>query len=232
MKKLLSGALLLSLFSVSCSKDDGGGGGGTAEVYLNTAVGSSWTYQDYDNTTPGAPPTEYTVTSTNRDTTVAPSAGGKTYHVYTNTSTSTSVYNGKSGNDYSAFEALPDALGGTTVDNLYLKAGAAVNASWTQNYAVNVMGFPITVAATNKIIEKGISKVVNGTTYNNVIHVKTDLAIGGLPPGFVTFTTDIHQYYAPNYGMIETNAKIDYTITGSPTQTTDVTTRLKTATLL
>lgn len=227
MKKIIASALLLSLLTVSCSKDDDGGGT-TADIYLNTAAGSSWTYQDYDNTTPAAPPVEYSVTSTNRDTTV----GSKTYHIYTNNSTGASIYNGRSGNEYSAFEALPAELGGSTVDNIYLRAAANVNASWTQNYAINFGGFPLTVTVTNKIIEKGISKTVNSNSYNNVIHVKTDLAIGGLPPGFVTFTTDIHQYYAPNHGMIETNARIDVTITGSPTETTDVTTRLKTATLL
>lgn len=228
MKKILAGALVLGSLFTSCSKDDGGGDDGTTEVYLNTATGSSWTYQNYDNTTPTAPATEYTQVSTNRDTTVA----GKTYHIYTNTSTGASVYNGRNGNDYSAFESLPAELGGTAVDNIYLKAGASVNTSWTQTYNVNYMGLPISVSVTNQIMEKGINKTVNGTTYNNVIHVKTDLAIGGIPPGVVTFTTDIHQYYAPNYGMIESNARIDVTFTGSATQTTDVSTRLKTATLL
>jgi hypothetical protein len=226
MKKILFGGILLSLMTISCSKDGGEEDDGTTEVYLHTAAGSSWNYRSVDNINPG-PPEDYTRTSTSRDTII----NGRTYHVYTNSTSGESEYNGNVGKDYFIFQALPDELGGTDVENLYLKAGTAVNGSWDQQYPLDYSGFSFTATITNKIIEKGLSKTVNGVAYTNVIHVKTDIAIAGLPPGTVTFTTDIHQYYAPKFGLIESKSKIDFTILGT-TESTDVTTTLQSATLL
>lgn len=226
MKKILFGGIFLSLFTISCSKDGGEGDDGTTQVYLHTTAGSSWNYRSVDNINPG-PPDDYTRISTNRDTVI----NGKTYHVYTNTASGESEYNGNVAKDYFIFQALPDELGGSNVENLYLKAGAAVNASWQQSYPLDFSGFSFTATLTNKIIEKGITRTVNGTTYTNVIHVKTDIGIAGLPPGTVTFTTDIHQYYAPEFGLIESKNKIDVTLLGT-TESTDVTTTLQSATLL
>ncbi len=70
-----------------------------------------------------------------------------------------------------------------------------------------------------------------GVVYTNVVHVKTDISIGGLPPGTVSFTTDIHQYYAPRYGLIEAKNKIDITVLGT-TESTDMTTTLQSSNLL
>lgn len=226
MKKLLFGGLFLSLMAISCSKDGDNEDTTPAENYLHTTPGSTWNYRTVDNANPGTPE-DYTRTSTNKDTTI----NGKSYHVYTNSSTGESEYNGKVGNDYFIFQALPDELGGTNVENLYLKANAAVNGSWNQAYPIDVMGFSITATLTNRITEKGISRTVNGVVYNNVIHVKTDIAIGGLPPGTVTFTTDIHQYYAPGVGLIEAKNKIDVSVLGT-TESTDMTTTLQSSNLL
>lgn len=226
MKKILFGSLLFSVVLSSCSKNDDNEDNSPSENYLHTTAGSTWNYRTIDNTTPGTPE-DYTRTSTNKDTTI----NGKSYHVYSNSSTGESEYNTKVGNDYFIFQALPDELGGTNVENLYLKANASVNSSWNQSYPIDVMGFSISATVTNKITEKGISRTVNGVVYNNVIHVKTDIAISGLPPGTVTFTTDIHQYYAPRVGLIEAKNKIDVTILGS-TESTDVTTTLQSSNLL
>src|SRR6218665_345550 len=155
MKKLLFLCFSTTLMAISCSKSGGDEGDGDTESYLNTKSGSTWYYQDVDNTDPGAPADEYLLTSSSKDTV----ANGKTYHVYT-ASSGSNVYQGKNGNDYSAFESLPDDLGGVLVDNIYLKAGAAVNATWNQSYNISVMSIPITVKVSNKIIEKGLSKSV------------------------------------------------------------------------
>ena len=227
MKKVLFGGILISLMAVSCSKDDGDDAP-VADAFLNTASGSTWTYETTDNANPG-PPQPYTLTSTNRDTTI----GSRSYHVYTNSSTAASEYNNRTGNDYYRYQALPDELGGGKVEELYLKSAASVNASWTQTNTLTVPGVPIplTITNVNKIVEKAVSRTVNGTVYNNVTHVKTDVSIGGLPPGTISLTTDINQYYAPNFGMIESNVKINVDVLGT-VQTTDVSTKLKTATLL
>lgn len=225
MKKILFGAIFLSFMAVSCSKD-GDDEAPVAENFLNTAPGSTWNYETTDNANPG-PAEEYTLTSTNRDSSV----NSRSYHIYTNSSTGASEYNGKFGNDYYMFQKLPDELGGADVEELYLKSAASVNGSWSQTNNISVSGISFTLTNINKIIEKGVTRVVNGITYTNVTHVKTDIVIGGLPPGTATLTTDIHQYYAPNYGMIESKTKLDITVMGT-TQSTDVITKLKTATLL
>ncbi len=226
MKKLLFGGIFLSVLAISCSKDGDDEDTTPAENYLHTTAGSTWNYRTVDNTNPGTPE-DYTRTSTSRDTTI----NGKTYHIYTNSSSGESEYNGKSGNDYFIYQALPAELGGTNEENLYLKAGAAVNASWNQTYPIDVSGFSINAVVTNKIVEKGISKTVNGIAYTNVIHVKTDIAISGIPPGLVTFTTDIHQYYAPRVGLIQSNTKIDVDFMGT-IESTDMTTTLQSSNLL
>ncbi|MBC7934006.1 MAG: hypothetical protein H7Y86_01425 [Rhizobacter sp.] len=226
MKKIFFGVVLLSSLFVSCSKDGDEGATTPSETYLHTTAGSSWNYRTVDNNTPGTPE-DYTRTSTNKDTTI----NGKTYHVYSNSNSGESEYNGKVGNDYFIFQALPDELGGSTEENLYLKAGAAVNASWTQPYSLDAGGFPVTANVINKIIEKGMTKTVNGVNYTNVIRVKTDISIAGLPPGIVTFTTDINQYYAPKVGLIEASTKITFDVMGTRDSTNETTT-LQSATLL
>lgn len=225
MKKILFGAIFLSLTAVSCSKD-GDDEDLVAESFLNTAAGSTWNYETTDNANPG-PPETHTLTSTNRDTSI----GGKSYHIYSNSATGESEYNSRTGNNYYRFQSLPDELGGSDVEELYLKSAASVNASWSQSYDLSASGFPVTITNTNRIMEKGISRTVNGTVYTNVTHVKTDVSLGGLPPGTATLTSDIHQYYAPNYGLIEGNVKITVDIMGS-VESTDISTKLITATLL
>lgn len=227
MKKLLFIAFSTCILSTSCSKSGGDDNEPTVESYLNVKAGTTWNYEDIDNETPGVPAINYFITSTNRDTAVA----GKNYHIYSDNAGG-SIYQGKNGNDYSAFEALPAELGGTVVDNIYLKAAASINASWNQSYNITAMGFPVTVNVSNKIIEKGLSKTVLTNNYSNVIHVKTDISLSGAAAALVTIVTDIHSYYAPNYGLILQDAKIDYTITGSPTETSNTTRRLKAAVLL
>ncbi|RYG21164.1 MAG: hypothetical protein EOO07_03285 [Chitinophagaceae bacterium] len=227
MKKLLFGAIFLSILTISCSKEGDDDEGTTSQVYLHSTSGSTWNYRTVDNAGPGTPATNYTLTSTSRDTSI----NGKNYHVYTNSATGESEYNGRVNNDYYLFQALPDELGGSNIENIYLKAAASANASWTQSYPITAMGFPITVKIINTIVEKGMSKTVNGTAYADVIRVKTDISITGLPPGTITLTTDINQYYAPKVGMIETSSKIDVNILGTA-QSTNETTTLQSATLL
>ena len=226
MKKILFGTLALSsLLLFSCNKDDGPGEEPVSEVYLNTTAGSTWQYEVIDNT--GTDPVQnYTLTSTNRDTT----ADGQSYHVYEN-SIEVNEYHRKSGNDYYAFQPMPLELNSTNIANLYLKAGATVNSSWSLTAPVDFSGFSFSVKITHTLVGKGLTKTVNGTTYNNVMDVKTDIGLQGLPPGTVTLTTDIHEFYAPGYGLIERNARANIDFLGT-TETMNVTTRLKTATLL
>jgi hypothetical protein len=225
MKKTHFAALfvLITVFS-ACQGDDPPTPPTTSASYMNVKAGSTWNYEQINNTPPIAT-TQYTLTSTNRDSTV----DGESFHVFTNSSTSASEYYRISGSDYYTYQSLPAAVGGAKVKNLYLKAGAAIGTSWPQTYNITFSGLPVSVTVTHRIEERGLTKTVNSITYTDVIHVKTDIAVGGVPAS--ALTSDIHTYYAPNAGIIENTNKINLNYFGIISNT-DITTRLKTAVLL
>ncbi|MDB5203370.1 MAG: hypothetical protein JWQ27_2779 [Ferruginibacter sp.] len=202
MKIFTFAALLASFLVVSCSKsDDTSPVSPSASVYMTTASGSGWDYQQTNNTPPPAT-SLYSVTSTTRDTVVS----GRSYHVYTNSTSGTSEYYYINGSDYYTYQSLPADLGGVKVENLYLKDNASVNTSWSQNFNITYMGLPLVVTMVNTIKEKAISRTVNGITYTNVIHVDSKISVGGIPASGLT--TDIQSYYAPKVGLIENTTKV------------------------
>lgn len=225
MKKPLSVATFIILTAISCNKEVTSPAPG-ATVYMSLSAGSTRNYE-FTNNNPPTTPSPYTVTSTNRDTTV----GTRSYHVFTNSSTGGSEYYNISGNDYYTYQSLPASLGTTSVENLYLKDNAAVNTTWNQTFNVTVSGFPITVNIINKIMEKGITKTVNSIAYNDVIHVKTDITASSVLGPVTGLTTDIHYYYAPSVGLIQNNTVLDLDFMGFMIHT-NTQTILKTATIL
>ena len=223
MKKIATLAFLVCILCISCQKNNNPDST-TVENFMNMKAGSIWNYETINNIPP--PTTSlYSLSSTSRDSSI----DSKNYHVFINSGSGASEYYRVSGSDYYTYQSLPAALGGTKVENLYLKAGAAVGASWAQTYNITYNTFPLAVTITNKIEEKGISRTVNGSTYNNVIHVSTSIAIGGIPAA--SLLSDIDYYYAPNYGMIENTSKININYIGI-VNNSDFTTRLKNATLI
>lgn len=224
MKNTHLSAVLLCFLVVSCGKNKPSDPAATSENYMNMTAGSSRTYDAINNTAPTSTST-YIVSSTNRDSTI----DGKTYHVFLNSSTGASEYYRVSGNDYYTFQSLPAALGGTKVENLYLKAGVAAGESWAQTYNITYSGVPLAVTITNKIEEKSIARTVNTTSYSNAIRVSSSISVAGIPPANLTNT--INYYYAPRYGLIENTTKIDLNYLGI-TSNTDVATKLKSAVLL
>ncbi len=223
MKNIPFWAFISCFGMLSCSKNNNTTPA-AADNYMNMRYGSVWNYEVLNNTPP--PSTSlYSLNSTSRDSTI----NAKSYHVFVNTPSGGSEYYFVTGTDYYTYQSLPAALGGTKVENLYLKAGATVNSSWSQTYNISYNSLPLAVTALNKIEEKGISRTVNGKTYNNVIHVSTTLSVAGVPPA--SLVTDIHYYYAPNYGLIESSSKISLNYFGI-VNNSDFATRLKTATLL
>ncbi len=225
MKKIHLIAIITCFFAASCSKDNGPAPTpNPTNNFMNMKAGSTWNYEVTNNTPPPST-SSYTLTSTNRDSTIA----GKQYHVYTNSNNGASEYYYVSGTDYYTYQSLPAALGGSKVENLYLKAGAAVNSSWSQLYNISFNSLPLAVTVVNKIEEKGISRTVNGISYNNVIHVSTTISVAGVPPA--SLVTDIDYYYAPNHGLIENSSKINLNYLGI-VNNSDFATRLKTAILL
>ncbi len=214
------------LFFTSCSKTDNtpvNPPGQTA--YLNTTAGSSWTY--HENNSSGATPvaSDYTITSSSKDSTI----NGKSYHV-NNYSSGGNQYLNISGHDYYQFDSIPGGLGGV-FERLYLKDNVAKGGTWSQdvNISITISGIqvPLTVTVTNKIVEKDISRTVNGKDYSGVIHVSTTLSSTGIPTGL---TSAIDSYYAPNYGLIENTSVINLNYLGI-TQNVNLETKLVSAVL-
>ncbi len=219
MKKILILLLVISTAIISCKKESSVPVTKT-ENYMNFTPNSTWNYDQIDNV--NASSLNYTVTSSSKDTL----ANGKTYHVFTNNAGVANQYYNITGNDYFTFQSLPAQLGGTAVQNLYLKDNLDVNNSWSQPYTITVSGLPLSITLVNTIIEKGITKTLNSVIYNNVIHIKTTISVSvlGMPLPEGALTTDIQSYYAKTYGMIQSKNKISLNYNGIVNNTDQLTT--------
>ena len=223
MKSILLPFCLIIFLITGCGKDDTNPDP-QAETYITTSANSTWNYQETDNIIPQSV-TNYTLTSTNKDTTI----NSKVYHIYTD-SYGDSSYLNVTGRDYYQFDSLPLGLGTEPFERLYLKDDLSVNATWAQTLAVNLpsVPIPIPVTVTNTVTEKGISKTVNNVEYKNVIHVKTTISATGIPAA--ALTTDINSYYAPKFGLIENSNVVELDYAGI-TVSVNVQTRLLSADL-
>lgn len=180
----------------------------TSDSYINVNPGSVWNYSEIDSSTSTPTNSNYNVTATSEDTTI----NSKQYHIY-NYSYGGSEYLNLTGHDYYQYDSIPGGLG-QVIERLYLEDNAAVNATWSQNFSVNITGIPFAIQGTltNKIVETGISKMVNGTNYTGVIHVSTTISSSAIPSS--NFTSSIDSYYAPNYGLIENSILVNLNYSG------------------
>lgn len=171
-------------------------------IYQNKAAGSTWKYHEVNASGATAIQSDYTITSSGGDTTI----GGKTYHIY-NLSFGLNRYLNVQGNDYFEYDTMPG--GGTlkNFDRLYLKTEAPSGTTWNQDVTFSIEGIQIPVKVSNTIEESGIKKTLNGTTYENVIHVSTKITSALIPAA--SLTTNIHSYYAPGYGLLENTSKLN-----------------------
>lgn len=224
MKYTIFSLFLLAILGTSCNKEENPTPVASDNYMSNTAT-NSWSYELIDNIATST--TLYTVTSTSKDSVI----NSKTYHVFTNSTNSNEYYN-ISGNDYFQFRSLPATFGGSNVEINYLKDNGNVGTSWNQVFTATISGFLTNVTLTNTIAEKGGSKVVNGNTYNNVIKVTSTFAvtISGIPLPAAALTTDIQNYYAPKYGLIQSINKININFSGIDDRT-DQQINLKSASL-
>lgn len=202
MKKILFGCLALTFLASSCKKDSGSTP--AAEKYMSLTTDSRWIYEvTTDPGTSTASSVLDTVTVTNTDTTIS----GRVYRILKHGNGAQDYYF-NSGNDYYRFQKANGGAGlDLTIEELYLKDNAAVGTNWSQTIPVDVPGvgsLPVTI--TNSIIEKGISKTVMGVNYTDVITVKTDISVTGLPAG--TIVADIKSYYARRVGQIQGDYKV------------------------
>ncbi len=212
------------LLVVSCKKNESNSTASQSDTYLNVQAGSSWTYHDLNSS--GATPvnTDYTLTSSSKDTLI----NSRSYHIYSY-SYGGSQYLNLSGHDYYQYDSVPGAMG-KIFERLYLKDNAAIGESWKQDISFTPAGFPtaIPVTITNSIAEKGISRTVNGTSYVNVIHVSATITSSVIPSGSLTSALD--SYYAPKYGLIENTSIVHLNYLGN-TENVNIQTKLTSAIL-
>lgn len=221
MKKIILTILTATLVGISCKKEDSPDPVPVpVSKFMTLTAGSSWNYELINNVTPST--STFTLTSTSRDSTI----NGKAYHVFTNSRSGNEYYN-ITNNDYLNFRSLPAAIGGSFVEYTYLKDNAVAGANWSQSFAVTANGIPINATLNNTITAKGITKVVKGITYNNVIHVTTTLSVSasGFPIPSSGLTTDIQTFYTEKFGMIQAINKINLNYLGF-TDNTDQQTNL------
>jgi len=197
----------LFIFS-SCKKDNAPKDNPSNETYVNTNAGSTWTYRQTDMADNNST-SDYTITSTANDTTI----DSRKYHVYTY-SYGGSRYLGMEGHDYYQYDSIP-ITGGVNIQRLYLKDNAAKDDTWKQDFNLQIQelqGATIQLTVQNKVVEKGITKTVNGKDYSNVYHVSTSLSSSAIPSTALASTID--SYYAPGYGLIENTTQVELNYLG------------------
>jgi hypothetical protein len=207
MKTSLVFLALLFIFS-SCKKDDAPKDNPSNETYVNTNAGSTWTYRQTDMANNNST-SEYAITSTANDTTI----DSRKYHVYTY-SYGGSGYLGIEGHEYYQYDSIP-ITGGVNIQRLYLKDNASKDDTWKQDFNLQIQelqGATIQLTVQNKVVEKGITKTVNGKEYSNVYHVSTSLSSSAIPSTALASTID--SYYAPGYGLIENTTQVELNYLG------------------
>jgi len=182
--KLFSSISLVALAAVlitGCSDNptsnpSGSNGSGS---YWPKSKGSYWTYTGN---------LSYTITAGN-DTMV----NGKSYTIMTSTASPNSLFRFENGSYYTA-----DLQG--LQQTLFLK-DAGVGTTW--GFDLNVNGIPNHHDHT--IEEVGITHVVNGRTYNDVIRVHSKSSMTHPITGDPVVYNEGNLYYAKNVGLIQTN---------------------------
>lgn len=202
--RLLIFSLAAFIFT-SCSKNNSDNTT-TTDTYINTNAGSTWNYHQVDSSGSTPSSSDYTLSSSSQDTTI----NSKKYHIY-NYSYGGSEYMALAGNNYYQYDSIP-VTGGANIERLYLKDNVKAGTTWSQPFNLTIpnVPIPVTLTVTNNIVEKGISRTVNGISYSNVIHVSTSLSSDFIQS--TNFTSNIDSYYAPKYGLIEsrTVVHLDY----------------------
>ena len=190
IKTILFATFLLLI--ISCKKN-GTTNNPPPDKYLTFSAGSTWNYHQTDSSGTTPANEDYTLTSTSRDSSI----NSRTYHIFSN-SMGGNQYFSSTSSDYYQFDSLPAGFGTTTFERFYLVDIAPVGFSWTQTLTVTLSGIPVQVLLTYNIAEKGISRTVNGKIYTDVIHVTTSIS-----SGLFSLTSNINNYYAEKYGLIE-----------------------------
>lgn len=177
--------LFIVLSAGNCKKPGNDNPPAAGSTYQPLTVGSEWNY-----TVTGNNAGTFKITMLNKDTMV----NGKSYKVASNSAGSNEYYH-KSGGDYFRFNKVAE-LNNQEVELLYLKDNVNAGTSWTETETATIQNITVTVQLAFTVSEKGISYVVNGVTFNDVIKITV------VPTFPVPSTSDLQYYYAKNVGLI------------------------------
>ncbi|MEO5683101.1 MAG: hypothetical protein ABIQ88_10705 [Chitinophagaceae bacterium] len=213
MKKMFYLTLIASIVLTACQKElsfetsgvnggTTGGTGGTTSTdckscsYMPVCNGSAFTYADTMFTASSLVTDSFRVI---KDTSI----DGKTFvKIYSPLSSTYTYYNCTDGaTRLIAYNA--NTLAGNTItvaDITFIKANLPVGGTW-QDKLTNPSGQQ--VIYNSKIVAKGMSRTLNGQTFNDVIHVFVEGGIDVPLLGFTVFTNTDY-YFAKNIGLIET----------------------------
>jgi hypothetical protein len=214
MKKTFFAISGLFILISSCSKSNPGTSSNvnpTAHTYQNLTAGSTWQYELIDNSGTSPDTSDYSLTATSGDTTI----NNRVYNIFLNVSDTGNAeeYYYVNSDNYYQFEQLPSLLGGGSIEELYLKDNQSVNATWSQTTNVNIDQETIPLTITDSIVGTNLTRTVNDSIYNNVIHVSshvTSSTISAFPGS--SLTSNMQYYYAPDYGLIEADVYISLNV--------------------
>ncbi|HYE54857.1 MAG TPA: hypothetical protein VD996_08445 [Chitinophagaceae bacterium] len=202
--------LTLAIAFASCQKDldfeTSTGGNNTGEdTYQPITKGSYWKYKDSAFT---GQTTLMTVTGQTK------TINGKSYHVISSEATGQPAVEGYFYVNKPVYGVRGEVPGGQGVlDYTHLNDTASVGYTWTDDMGI-IAQFP--ARFTGEIIERGISKVVEGKTYNDVIHTRLELEYELPIFGWTSFGS--YEYYiAKNIGIIRIESNVGFAGVGVTT---------------
>ena len=200
-EKFYLGILLIATIFVGCKKDSSNKTTPPgSSTYFPVTAGSSWVYNNA--ITNGATNTN-TITMTGKTVVI----NGKTYYSalsITPTKETDTTYYYAEDHDYAIRGS--NAAAGVTIE---LQAGndaQPVGYTWTTAPSDNgtIAGLP--AQTVNTIVEKNVSRTINGKVYTNVIHTRANLQYN-TGTGFLTVAVyDI--YLAMGIGLVEADSSI------------------------
>ena len=209
MKKgSLAGIGIVMFLLSSCQKEIDWGLGGTvgSNDYQPVSANSEW---NYTSTSSG----DYTIKSLGTDSLI----NSRRYYKFDRiqSGVASRLYMNKTGGDYWQYAFFPQAS--QVVDLIYLK-DSVVGTTWTNT--ITVSGFSNYHKYT--ILANGISRTVNGRTFNNVIELDYRFSfVNPISGGTINAGTG-KNYYAKGVGAIESFYTIGY-LTLSLSDTTRLT---------
>jgi hypothetical protein len=200
MKKYLVVIIACAVLAAGCkSKSDPKPA--SSNSYFPVTSGSTWNYDDKVGTNAS---TTLIITMTGQTATI----NSKKYYTATSTSSASGTTTGyyyATGHSF-AIRAT-NASAAVTIELQLGNDSLAVGSTWTTTPTDNgtVSGFA--ARTINTIKEKGITKVVNGKTYTDVIHTQVDLQYN---LGLAFNSTAVYDFYlAKGVGMIETDTSVN-----------------------